>query len=117
MMIDTTQEDGVAAFGRKICVRFLAFEDDHVVQVALCDLGAQFGEFFRVDFGGEDFSRRAYNLRYGKGVSAITGADIGDYGSGFPVHERSEALHFVGGIGIGATERSNSECSAEQDTG
>jgi hypothetical protein len=104
MMIDTTQEDRIATLGGEIRVTFLAFEDDHVSQVALCDLRTQLGEFFCIDFGGEDFSSSAYNLRRSKGESAVTGADIGHDGSWFPVHKRGEALHFVGGIGIGTAD-------------
>ncbi len=104
MMIDAAQKDCVAAFGWEIRVRFFTFEDDHIVEMALCDFGAQIGKFFLVDFGGEYFTGRTHYLRRGEGVSAVAGTDIGDDGSEFPVHQRGEALHFVRRIGIGALQ-------------
>src|ERR1700687_5463821 len=115
MVIDATQKDRIPATGGKIRVRFLALHDNYIGQVPLGHLGSQDGKFFFVNFGGEDFSRAAYELRRSKGVLAVARADVGDDGSRLPLHQGCQPLVFVNGNGLGATQQtSESQCGTKQ---
>jgi hypothetical protein len=104
-MVDTTQENRIAALGGEIGVRVFAFHDSHVGQVTGDDLGAKSSELVLVNFGGEDCSRGADYLCRGKSVFAVTGANVGDDGSRFPLHYGGEAFDFVCGVRAGVVAR------------
>jgi hypothetical protein len=108
VMVDATQENGVAALGGKISVGVFAFENEYVGKVALGHFSAQLCELVAVNFGGEDFAGRTDDLCCDKGVRAVARADVGNNGSGLPFHYGGEALDFSVSVGTGTMEQNRS---------
>src|SRR6267378_5072082 len=84
MVVDAAQKDRIAAFRGEIRVCFFALDNDYIGEVPLRHIRSEASKFLLVNFGGEDFSGAAYQLRCDKSVAAVARADVGHDGFRFP---------------------------------